>query len=279
MDNADCKDTQEVVGGFRHQLPIRLLVERRAGQARGRNAAVRHVSCDYFLWTDDDVTVSTNWLRSYEDAFITHPDAGFFGGPIKPCFEGTPPAWLMPSLPWTYSAFAALDLGDKHEAGRLMPRYLPYGANMAVRAREQQMLTYDENLGRQPGHWLLSGEETGLLHQICVAGGFGVWVSDAGVLHWIDASRQSIAYLRRYFEGIAIVQARNLLSRRPKSKQGISVLWRDLTWSELAYLRGRLLRKPEFWVKALKEASRIRGMLATRREFHRQDGIPLEAKG
>lgn len=276
VDNADCADTKEVAEGFRDRLPIEVMVEPQAGQSRARNAAVRQLDCDYFLWTDDDVTVSRNWLRSYESAFATHPEAAFFGGPIVPCFEGRPPAWLLPSLSLIYSTFAGLDWTGKLEAGRLNINCLPYGANMAVRAREQRMLKYEVNFGRQPGRWMISGEETRLLRQICRAGGFGVWVADAGVTHWINAERQTIAYLRRYFEGRAIVKARNELARQPKMEGRMAPLWVDLGLSELTYLRGRLFRRPELWVKALKEASRLRATLAARRELQREGSPGLK---
>lgn len=276
VDNADCDMTRQVVDDFRDRLPIRCLVEPQAGQSRARNAAVPQLDCDYFLWTDDDVTVSRHWLRSYETAFVAHPDAAFFGGPITPCFEGKPPAWLIPALSLIYSTFAGLDWTAKLEGGRLNLKCLPYGANMAVRAREQRMLTYDVNFGRQPGRWLISGEETRLLSQICRAGGFGVWVADAGVTHWINAERQSIAYLRRYFEGRAIVKARNELARQPKKEGRMAPLWVDLGLSELTYLSGRLFRRPELWVKALKEASRLRARLAARRELQREGSLGLK---
>ncbi len=227
------------------------------------------------------------WLRGYEAAFATHPEAAFFGGPISPQFEGRPPAWLKAALPLIGSAFAALDVTDKTEHGRLKLADLPFGANMAIRAGEQRALQFDVTRGRQPGQWLLSGEESQLLRQICQAGGLGLWVSDAAVTHWIDAGRQTIAYLRRYYEGRAIAEARAALAQPSNQDRGAAVppvlptaqLWRALLASELTWLRGWLLREPQLWVTALKKASRLRGTLAARRELRREGGLGLETKG
>ena len=279
VDNADCAGTRRVADGFRSRLPIDILVEPAAGLARARNAAIRQLDCDYVIWTDDDVAVAPHWLRSYEAAFAANPDAAFFGGPILPQFEGRPPAWLTASLPLVHTAFAGRDLAGEVAAGRLQPGQLPYGANMAIRAREQHALRYDVTLGRQPGPWLLSGEESALLNRICGAGGFGIWVTEARVTHWIDAERQTVAYLRRYYEGRAFAQARAALARQAEVDTASLAVWRDLLWSELAYLRGWLSGRPKLWVTALKEASRLRGMLAARREFRRQGGLGLEAEG
>jgi glycosyltransferase involved in cell wall biosynthesis len=284
VDNADCADTRRVAEGFRDRLPIDVLIEPEAGLSRARNAAVRHLNCDYFVWTDDDVTVPPHWLTRYETAFDANPDAAFFGGPIVPRFEGRPPAWLMGALPLINSAFAGLDLANNTREGRLEAGHLPFGANMAIRASEQRRRLYDVTLGRQPGQWLVSGEESTLLKLICRDGGFGVWLADAGVTHWIDADRQSIAYLRRYYEGRAVVKARKVLgnksglARQSGHESSTTMLRRDLLWSELRYLHGRLLRQPGLWVTALKEASRLRGTLAARRQFQRQGGLGLKAE-
>jgi glycosyltransferase involved in cell wall biosynthesis len=279
VDNSDCADTQRVANSFSDRLPIEVLIEPEAGLSHARNAAVRHADCDYVIWTDDDVAVSSQWLSNYEAAFAAHPDAAFFGGPIAPQFEGRPPAWLNAALPLIGSAFAACDLADKAENGLLKPGALPFGANVAIRAREQLALQYDVSRGRQPGRWLLSGEESQLLRMISRAGGIGVWVHDASVTHWIDAERQSIAYLRRYYEGRAIAEARATLAQPAMQGRGTVLLWRDLLGSELTWLRGWLLRDPGLWVNALKRASRLRGTLAARREIRREDEIGLGAEG
>ena len=279
VDNSGCVDTQRVANSFGDRLPIEVLIEPEAGLSHARNAAVRHMDCDYVIWTDDDVAVSPQWLRSYEAAFAAHPDAAFFGGPIAPQFEGRPPAWLKAALPLIGSAFAACDLADKTENGQLKPGDLPFGANMAIRAREQRALQYDVSRGRQPGRWLLSGEESQLLRMIYRAGGIGVWVSDASVAHWIDAERQSIAYLRRYYEGRAVAEARAALAQPSKQDTSTVLLWRDLLGSELNWLRGWLLREPRLWVDALKKASRLRGTLAARRELRHEVALRLGAEG
>jgi hypothetical protein len=276
VDNAGCARTQAIAHSFTGRLPIEVLVEPKAGLSHARNAAISHQKSDYLIWTDDDVAVSPLWLQSYEAAFTAHPGAAFFGGPIEPQFEGTPPGWLEAALPLVETAFAALDLGGKTQGGRLGPKHLPFGANMATRTRELRALQFDVNRGRQPGRWLLSGEESQLLRQICQAGGFGVWVSEAHVTHWIGAERQTITYLRSYLEGRAIVEARAALA--PPSKQGKSTaqLWRELCSTELTWLRGWLLRNPETWVRALKKASRLRTTLAVRRERDRKGKLPPE---
>ncbi|HWA49872.1 MAG TPA: glycosyltransferase family 2 protein [Dongiaceae bacterium] len=278
VDNGDCRDTRRVVEDFRSRLPIDLLIAPEAGLARARNAAAQQVDCDYFLWTDDDVTVGRNWLRAYETAFARNPQAAFFGGPILPHLEGTPPSWLVDSLPRVYSAFAGCKMTGDVTRFDLHSRELPFGANFAVRGKEQRSLRYDVSLGRQPGPWLLGGEEVDLLRRICATGGTGAWVSDAEVTHWIDPKRQSIAYLRSYYEGQGFALARAKLAAQPRGAMLPRPVWRDLLRSELAYWIGWLTRRPKTQMRALKKASKLRGMLAAQRAFQRAGDFSLEAE-
>lgn len=296
VDNAACARTESNVLGFAHRLPIEYLVEPKAGLSHARNAAVAHLARahpgpDYVIWTDDDVAVSPQWMRTYEAAFITHPEAAFFGGPVVPEFEGQPPAWLKAALPLVGTAFAAVDLADQIEGGRLNLKYLPFGANMAMRMRELQSRHFDVDRGRQPGHWLLSGEESELLREICQSGGVGIWLPDASVAHWIDAERQSLGYLRRYYKGLGITEARAALAQTTTPGASITRLQHELFATECKWLMGWLLRKPRVWVGALKKASRLRATIAAHREISRtphskpgpkpdrQPGFGLETEG
>ncbi|HNB26163.1 MAG TPA: glycosyltransferase [Alphaproteobacteria bacterium] len=269
VDNADCAETRAVAAGFRDRLPLEILIEPEAGLSRARNAAVLALDVDYFLWTDDDVVVDAGWLRAYEAAFDAFPDAAYFGGPVELHFEGEPPGWLPGALPLIGTAFArrsvVAGLGPVGDD----PRRIPFGANMAIRGREQRAHLYDVRRGRQPGRFLLSGEESAVLTRIRAAGGDGIWVPAAQVTHWIPPDRQSISYLRRYYEGRFFAGAR---ATPPDQLPTARHLWRDLLRSELSYLRGRLTRQPEIWVTALKKASKLRGILAARRELGARGG-------
>ncbi len=261
--------TQNVVASFRDRLPIEILVERRQGLAHARNAAVAAIDCDYFIWTDDDVTVSCNWIRDYEAAFERHPEAAFFGGPILPQFEGEAPAWLATCLPAVYTAFAGRDLSKNVTRFDRNSKELPFGANMAIRAREQRQFSYDVRLGRQPGRQILSGEESDCLERICSAGGIGFWLPSARVDHRIDRKRQSIAYLRRYYAGVSFGKTRaRLLNGSARPQVGtLGARWR-LVLSGGRYLWGRLSGQPKVWIRALKHSARLSGELAARRELH-----------
>lgn len=243
-------------------------MEPRTGLAHARNAAIAATACDYFIWTDDDVTVDGNWIRDYEAAFERHPEAAFFGGPILPRFEGNPPRWIVTGLREVYSAFAGRDEFDDETRFDRASRQLPFGANMATRAQEQYLFRYDPTLGRQPGSRILSGEESDCLLRICRAGGVGTWISSARVDHWIDSKRQSVAYLRRYYAGSSYVLARARIIGDPTRRRSsnLDVRWRWVR-AYARYLWSRMTGDSATWIRELKQSAELSGKLAARREL------------
>jgi glycosyltransferase involved in cell wall biosynthesis len=259
VNNGSTDDTDHVLAVFTERLPLRRAFEPRPGLSYARNTAVRHATGDYVVWTDDDVLVDVNWLSAYWRAVEQHPEAAVFGGPVRPCFEGTPPAWLSAAWQEIAAAFAARDLGD--QPFELCDGKLPFGANFVVRAREQRQFLYDPTLGRNRAGGVL-GEETSVIRQILSSGGSGWWVPDARVEHWIPKERQSIRYLRHYyaFQGKTFHKWDGgglTLWGRP------IWLWLSIARAELSYSRARLSGDPQRWLKHLVHASTLRG--ATRR--------------
>jgi glucosyl-dolichyl phosphate glucuronosyltransferase len=259
--NNNCSDdTEKVVHSFSDRIPIRQILEPRQGLSIARNAAIGSAQGEYILWTDDDVIVDPEWLTAYESAFLRHPEAAFFGGPIHPLFEGSPPRWMeTEAWPLISTAFAALDYGT--EECEIFGNELPFGANYAVRMDWQRRHLYDPRLGRR-ADTTISGEETMVLLAILKSGGNGWWIPTARVMHWVPKSRQSIAYLRDYYAGYGRVLNRQnpqmpcrMLFGKPRWLLG------NALQSGLAYYLHRLYSSPDHWIEDLKKASIAWGQL------------------
>jgi len=194
VDNGSSDDTRQVVESFADRLPIRWAWEPVAGLSNARNRAIEEAMGDYICWTDDDVNVEAGWLSGYQNAFLRHPDAVVFGGPIKPEFEGVPPSWMLDNRAIMTHVLAERDFGP--EEVELSPETLPYGANFAVRRSELMSYRFDPALGVGPGVNRL-GEETQVLAEMLKTGK-GFWVPTAGVRHIIPETRQTLAYVERY---------------------------------------------------------------------------------
>jgi len=206
--NNNCTDgTDTVIQSFVDRLPIKRIFEPKPGLSNARNAAVRNAGGDYIIWTDDDVLVDSNWLLAYVEAFHKYPDAVVFGGPVVPWFEGVPPEWI--TLCWSVVsiAYAVRDLGEQEITLDPQTGKIPFGANFAIRAREQQKYLYDPNFGLKAGEIVL-GEETHIIKSIIDAGGAGFWVPSAKVKHWLPKERQTIEYIKKYSKGVGRTHAR-----------------------------------------------------------------------
>jgi glycosyltransferase involved in cell wall biosynthesis len=261
VNNHSTDQTECVLDAFMSRLPLRRVFEAEAGLSHARNAAIRHATGDYLVWTDDDALVDKDWLCAYERAIKRWPDAAVFGGPVRPRFEGTPPVWLAATWREVPAAFAIRELGtDPVELDG--KKKIPYGINFVVRMREQRQFSYDPNLGRKHGAGLLS-EETEVIRAILTSGGTGWWVPDALVEHWIPKKRQSIRYLRSYYA----LAGRTDYRRHPPPPPHTPMLWGRPRWlwrqavqAELAYRLARLTGNPHHWQKKLVTASRLWGI-------------------
>ena len=199
--NNNCTDhTDQVIAAVSKRIALRYVREPQAGLAHARNAATLAADGDYLVWTDDDVVVSPSWLKAYAKAFIEHPHAAFYGGPIRPAFEHVLPGWLAAGwreIPWIY---AARDFGER-PFRITQHRHVPYGANFAVKADLQRHIRYNPKLGRQPSNYWLGGEEAELLTRLLDERREGRWVPTAAVVHCISKDRHTLAYVAKHAFG------------------------------------------------------------------------------
>lgn len=257
VNNNSTDDTEQVIASYTNRLPIRAFVEPRSGKSYALNRAVDEAEGDYLLITDDDVLVDPGWLQGYGQAFLRHPDAAVFGGPITAWFAGDPPQWLVKAFHQVEFAYAALHLGD--EIISLDGRNGPFGANMAMRMDDQRRQRYDPALGPRPGSGL-RGEETAVVKSILADGRQGYWVPEARVRHYIPRERQTTAYLREWYRGwgeqLALTRKQipaRLFLGRPLW------LWREVIEAGVRYRAARALARPTIWVEELKKASIAEG--------------------
>jgi hypothetical protein len=261
IDNNSTDATPAVIAEFAGRLPLRRFTEPRPGVSHARNRAVDAATGEFILWTDDDVLVDSQWLSAYVAAFRAWPEADFFGGPIRPWFEGTPPGWLQASWRAVDSAFATRELGD--EPISFNPETLPYGANFAVRTAVQRRYRYDPGLGPRPNSEI-RGEETTVMRAMLAAGISGRWVPGAAVRHYIPITRQTKRYIRAYYAGQGQV-AEQTFPPGVRTLLGRPLwLWKMAVLTELRYRRACISRPPEVWIKDLVTSGYHWGLLRGR---------------
>ena len=110
----------------------------------------------------------------------------FFGGPVRPWYEATPPRWVRQHFDRVKQCWAIIDFGP--ETRTLNTTEYPCGANVGFRLEVLRQYPFDPALGRV-GKQLSSEDETRVIEAIRRDGGEGVWVGNAGVDHFLPASR------------------------------------------------------------------------------------------
>ena len=198
VDNGSSDETPQVIASFADRLPVRGVREDAAGLSNARNAGVKQAQGEYIVWTDDDVVVDPGWLEGWAGGIEQAQDCAVFGGRALPVFEEPVQDWFVSNERHLQSLLA---VRDSREWTEVDVNHVPFGLNFAVRAVEQRAHPYDPELGVGPGR-RLGGEEVAVIRAILREGGRGRWVWDALVRHMIPASRQSAAYIRRFYKAI-----------------------------------------------------------------------------
>jgi GT2 family glycosyltransferase len=153
--------------------PLIYLRSASRGLSRARNEGVRVASGDVCAFTDDDCTVSADWVGWIHATFETSPQVGLAFGTLAPIahdpLENFVPGFEPKHLRRTRGPHSLLDSGA--------------GANMVIRRDVfERVGAFDEDLGA--GSRFRSGEDSDFAYRVARAG-YEVVYDPAGiVLHW-----------------------------------------------------------------------------------------------
>jgi GT2 family glycosyltransferase len=130
VDNNCADETAERIQQLaRLDARIRYVFEPREGVSHGRNAGIAAAAAPIIAFTDDDVSVESNWIVEIRKAFEAQPDHGCIGGRVLPRWPSPPPGWLNERH---WAPLALLDYGREQMIDAADRRCL-ITANMAVR--------------------------------------------------------------------------------------------------------------------------------------------------
>ena len=258
VDNNCTDHTTSIIASHRTVLPLRGVVEPRQGHSHARNRAVAEAKGNYLLWTDDDVLVDADWIVHHLAAVQTYPEAQFFGGPVRPWYETSPPRWVMRHFHRVKHCWAIVDLGP--ETRPLTSTEYPCGANVGFRMEAMRQYPFDPCLGRV-GTQLSSEDETRVIEAIRRDGGEGVWVGNAGVDHFLPTQRITPRYVFEINRWMGYHGYRDFADdNTPSFRHAPRWMWKRYC---LTRLQTRLLApfKNDAWLESLLESARWHGMI------------------
>lgn len=202
INNNSTDDTETVLA--RHLgagvLPLRYEFEPKQGHVHARNRALDESRSDLIIWTDDDVDPDPGWLATACATFERHPRASAVGGHIDPWFPTEPDADLAAVFPPLRTGYCGVDHGPVER--ELGPNEWIYGANMAFRRAAVVGLRFDTRTGRS-GVSLNSGDDIAYLEAVRARGGTVIWSPQMRLRHYVEPSRMTLAYLRRFYHDTA----------------------------------------------------------------------------
>lgn len=203
VDNASTDDTEAVVDRFASScpLPVRRVMEPRAGVPFARNRGVREAHGDWVCFFDDDQTAEPEWvLELYKAAKSI--GAG--------CAAGSRDLVINDGSPPPESAMARRLLGEVPalaSGGEYHSRWLPNTGNVLIHRR------VFEDIGLFNEATLEGGEDTDFFHRYLLAGGKAVFAPKALVHHHIPANRVTEEYLQWVATRHGVVMGRRDLGR------------------------------------------------------------------
>lgn len=261
VDNNCTDDTERVVHGFTHAVPIVYVREPRQGLSHARNAGLRIARGRLIIFTDDDVRPDPGWIAAYWAAYRATPQGYYFGGPVDSEFEDGKPDDDL--LRIAFPSIKGLDWGP--EPRRLIDTEGFAGANWACPA---QALAggpgFDPSLGLiSSSPRMRAGEETDLMMRLRRDGLLPWYLPAARLSHFVPAGKCTLEHVAARYEAFGRYSARAALARPPRPRavwgwppwlsRQTAKLWLKWLW---ARARGR---------KAYVEYVRWRQMLGTLR--------------
>jgi glycosyltransferase involved in cell wall biosynthesis len=195
VDNNSTDETRQVVESFQARATnLRYIFEARQGVAYGRNTGILAAHAPLIAFTDDDVRVARNWLRTILSVLASYPDVAGVGGRVLPDWPGSWPAWLTREH---WSPLALLDYGDAPLHVTAARRLCLITANAAYRRdvleRVGMFSPHVQTVGRE-----VATEDHELLLRLWRAGEQGLYWPGLTATASIDPERMRRRYHRRW---------------------------------------------------------------------------------
>jgi glycosyltransferase involved in cell wall biosynthesis len=277
VDNNSSDVTMQLCAEFANKLPLRYIFEPRQGKSYALNTAVQSATGELVVFTDDDVSVTAQWIAELWKAAASNHKVSFFGGPISVVWESPPPKWIADHWFWrVITVNYSLGEQDVVLSGKVSSTF--FGANQAFRRSVFQQgfeFATDLNLGvtgnTSSAFGRVGGEDGDIQQRLFAARHQAMYVTKALVHHRTSLVRTTERYFRTYCRATGIEWVRN--GHVPNGqRQFLHVplfIWFKCARHTIRYFLTRWTRPARVWLAEEYEMARYQGMLLEYRRRHR----------
>jgi glycosyltransferase involved in cell wall biosynthesis len=207
VDNNSTDGTREVIETFAQSVSfsVRYVWEKRQGRSAALNAGIAAAKGDIIAFTDDDVLLHNDWLKSLKSTFDRF-DCAAVAGRVVPSWNHPKPDWLKME---EQQAVVNFELGDEFK----QIHFPPLGANSAFRKQvfaSHGLFRLD--LGVRGSKHTITCDDTEFGNRLIRAGEKIVYDPRAIVYHPVAAERTTKKYFLTwyYYNGVSLTRTAGL---------------------------------------------------------------------
>lgn len=197
VDNASTDDTAETAvkaWPTEAKVPLRVVVEPKAGLSHARERGVEDSRYEYLLFCDDDNWLAPSYVEKAIEIMNANPGVALAGGWGTPVCEIPPPRWFHDFA----GPYGTGPQGD--QAGVVSPLMTFYGAGAIVRKTDYRQLLksgFRFFLSGRKGKKLTTGEDRELGYAFSLNGKKLYYDPELKFQHFIPKERATFGYYRR----------------------------------------------------------------------------------
>jgi glucosyl-dolichyl phosphate glucuronosyltransferase len=200
VDNNSTDDTPRAIAEAAARAPhvVRGVFEPRQGLSHARNCGIDAARAPIVAFSDDDVTVASDWVQKIVRIFDAEPDVDYIGGRVLPRWRVPPPRWLTTAH---WSPLALQDYGPEPFVTSRDRAICLVGANLAFRRGVFDLVgRFVPELGRIKDG-IGSTEDHEMQLRIWRAGMCGLYVPEVVAEADVAPDRMLKSYHRRWHRG------------------------------------------------------------------------------